>query len=415
LNAKHHEKEAEIVSQAGRLGGVTIATNMAGRGTDIVLGGNAEFLANAKAKEGSEKYESLLEHFNKQCKEDREKILKEGGLHILGTERHESRRIDNQLRGRCGRQGDPGTSRFYLSLEDDLLRIFGSDRISGIMNRLGIEEDIPIENRMVSRAIENAQKKVESQNFNIRKQLLEYDNVMNQQREAIYSLRRDILHGDDTKGMIQEIIEDLLQRNMQAYLEEEKKEKTWDISGLKDFYFRIFNLSIPFEDNEIQKLEFDDLLEKLKANVANTYYQKELEFGEPFMRHIEQMVMLQSLDVQWKDHLLTMDSLKEGIGLRGYGQRDPLLEYKKEGFQLFQDTLDRIDENTLTMLFHLQIERPEEVELERTQKEQEMQFSSASSGGGPTRGKTVVKGKKVGRNEPCPCGSGKKYKKCCGR
>ncbi len=415
LNAKHHEKEAEIVSQAGRLGGVTIATNMAGRGTDIVLGGNAEFLANAKANEGTEKYESLLEHFMKQCNEDREKILKEGGLHILGTERHESRRIDNQLRGRCGRQGDPGTSRFYLSLEDDLLRIFGAERISGIMNKLGIEEDIPIENRMVSRAIENAQKKVESQNFNIRKQLLEYDDVMNQQREAIYSLRRETLRGDDTKGMIQTIIEELLQRNIQTYLEEDKKEERWDISGLKDFYFRIFNLTPPFEDHEIQSLEFEDLLEKLKTNVTNTYYQKELEFGEPFMRHVEQMVMLQSLDVQWKDHLLTMDSLKEGIGLRGYGQRDPLLEYKKEGFQLFQDTLDRIDENTVTMLFHLQIERPEEVELERTQKPQEMQFSSARSGGGPTSGKTVVKGKKVGRNEPCPCGSGKKYKKCCGR
>jgi len=415
LNAKHHEKEAEIVSQAGRLGGVTIATNMAGRGTDIVLGGNAEFLANAKANEGTEKYESLLEHFMKQCNEDREKILKEGGLHILGTERHESRRIDNQLRGRCGRQGDPGTSRFYLSLEDDLLRIFGAERISGIMNKLGIEEDIPIENRMVSRAIENAQKKVESQNFNIRKQLLEYDDVMNQQREAIYSLRRETLRGDDTKGMIQTIIEELLQRNIQTYLEEDKKEERWDISGLKDFYFRIFNLTPPFEDHEIQSLEFEDLLEKLKTNVTNTYYQKELEFGEPFMRHVEQMVMLQSLDVQWKDHLLTMDSLKEGIGLRGYGQRDPLLEYKKEGFQLFQDTLDRIDENTITMLFHLQIERPEEVALERTQKPQEMQFSSARSGGGPTSGKTVVKGKKVGRNEPCPCGSGKKYKKCCGR
>ncbi len=414
LNAKHHEKEAEIVSQAGRFGAVTIATNMAGRGTDIVLGGNAESLAGAKANEGSEKYETLLEHFQKQCSEEREKVLQEGGLHILGTERHESRRIDNQLRGRCGRQGDPGSSRFYLSLEDDLLRIFGSDRISGIMDRLGIEEDVPIENRMVSKAIENAQKKVESQNFNIRKQLLDYDDVMNQQRGAIYSLRKDILDGKDNKEMVLEIMESLLQRYLDTYQLEEKGGPKWDVSGLKDFYYRIFHLEFPFEDSEVQGMESSDLFEKLKTHVTNTYYQKELEFSEPFMRHIEQMVLLQSLDTQWKDHLLGMDHLKEGIGLRGYGQRDPLLEYKKEGYSMFQDTLDRIDENSITTLFHLQIERPKEVELERTQRAQEMQFSHGS-GGGATKGRTVVKGKKVGRNEPCPCGSGKKYKKCCGR
>lgn len=414
LNAKHHEKEAEIVAQAGRLGWVTIATNMAGRGTDIVLGGNAEFLAHAKAAEGSEKYETLLEHFQKQCDADREKILQEGGLHILGTERHESRRIDNQLRGRCGRQGDPGSSRFYLSLEDDLLRIFGSEKISGIMSRLGIEEDVPIENRMVSKAIENAQKKVEAQNFNIRKQLLEYDDVMNQQREAIYSLRRQILQGEDIKGLIQDVILDLLHRYLQIYLKEEKKERKWDFDGLKDFYFRIFNLQFPFEDSEVQQMELDDLLEKLKTHISNTYYLKELEFGAAFMRHVEQMVLLQSLDTQWKDHLLGMDHLKEGIGLRGYGQMDPLVEYKKEGFNMFQETLDRIDENTITMIFHLKIERPEEAALEQKRRSQEMQYSRGE-GGSAVKGKTVVKGKKVGRNEPCPCGSGKKYKKCCGR
>jgi preprotein translocase subunit SecA len=415
LNAKHHEREADIVAQAGRFGAVTIATNMAGRGTDIVLGGNPEFLANAKAAEGSEKYESLVEHFTAQCGQEREKVLEEGGLHILGTERHESRRIDNQLRGRSGRQGDPGSSRFYLSLEDDLLRIFGSDKISSVMDRLGIEEDVPIENRMVTRAIENAQKKVEAQNFNIRKQLLEYDNVMNQQREAIYTLRREILQGENTKEMILEIVDDLMQRYLDTYRGEEKIGEKWDLQGLKDFYHRIFNIALPFEDKEIEEMGFDDLKEKLKTHVANTYYQKELDFGEPFMRHVEQMVLLQSLDTQWKDHLLGMDALKEGIGLRGYGQRDPLLEYKKEGFNMFQESLERIDENSVTMLFHIQIEKPEEVELSQTRRRQEMQLSHGESGGGATRVKTVVKGEKIGRNAPCPCGSGKKYKKCCGQ
>ncbi len=415
LNAKHHEKEAEIVAQAGRLGGVTIATNMAGRGTDIVLGGNPEFLAHDKAAEGSEKYETLLEHFTKQCSEDKEKVLHEGGLHILGTERHESRRIDNQLRGRGGRQGDPGSSRFYLSLEDDLLRIFGAERISSIMDRLGIEEDVPIENKMVTKAIENAQKKVEAQNFNIRKQLLEYDDVMNQQREAIYGLRREILEGETIKEMIQEIIDDLLDRYLETYAGDEKSGTKWDTEGLKDFYYRIFNLDLPFEAEEIAGMDLPTLKEKLRAHVGNIYYEKELEFGEPFMRHIEQMVLLQSLDTQWKDHLLGMDAIKEGIGLRGYGQRDPLVEYKKEGFTMFQDSLARIDENAVTTLFHIQIQQPEEVELARQPRQQQMVFSHGEGGGGAAKVQTVIKGEKVGRNAPCPCGSGKKYKRCCGR
>ncbi len=414
LNAKHHEKEAEIVAQAGRPGAVTIATNMAGRGTDIVLGGNPEFLAHAKAEEGSEKYETLLEHFRKQCSEDREKVLQEGGLYILGTERHESRRIDNQLRGRSGRQGDPGTSRFYLSLEDDLLRIFGAERISKIMDRLGMEEDVPIENKMVSKAIENAQRKVENQNFNIRKQLLEYDDVMNQQREAIYSLRKQILQGQDTREILQEIFDDLILKNLTLYQGDEKSGSKWDIEGLKDFYFRIFNLKIPFTDEELRKISLPDLKEKLLTHVTNTYYAREVEFGEDFMRHVEQVILLQTLDTQWKDHLLIMDYLKEGIGLRGYGQKDPLVEYKKEGYNLFQESLDRIDENAVTTLFHLQIQRPDEVILERRRRSQEMYFSRGD-GDAPPKVKTVVKGKKIGRNEPCPCGSGKKYKKCCGR
>jgi len=414
LNAKHHEKEAEIVAQAGRFGSVTIATNMAGRGTDIVLGGNPEFLATASAEEGTEKYETLLEHFRAQCREEHEQVVKEGGLHILGTERHESRRIDNQLRGRCGRQGDPGSSRFYLSLEDDLLRIFGAERISSIMNRLGIEEDVPIENRMVTKAIENAQKKVESQNFNIRKQLLEYDNVMNQQRESIYALRKEIIEGEYVKDIIQETIGEVLQRSIQTYTEDKKKGRRWDVDGLKDFYHRVFHLQLPFDENEIQGMEPEDLSEKLKTHVANTHYQKELELGESFMRQVEQMVLLQSLDTQWKDHLLAMDHLKEGIGLRGYGQRDPLLEYKKEGFNMFQETLDRINENALTLLFHLKIERPEAVEMEKPKHSQEVYYSRGE-GGGAAKVQTVVKGKKIGRNEPCTCGSGKKYKKCCGK
>ncbi len=415
LNAKHHEREAEIVAQAGRFGGVTIATNMAGRGTDIVLGGNPEFLAQAKAQEGSEKYESLIEHFTEQCTKERERVLEQGGLHILGTERHESRRIDNQLRGRCGRQGDPGSSRFYLCLEDDLLRIFGSERITNIMNRLGIEEDVPIENRMVSRAIENAQKKVEAQNFNIRKQLLEYDNVMNQQREAIYGLRREILGGEDIKGMILEIIHDLLERYLSIYREGEKAQEKWDVEGLKDFYYRVFNQELPFEPGEIQAMAFTELQEKLQAHIENTYYQREVELGEPFLRHIEQMILLQSLDMQWKDHLLGMDHLKEGIGLRGYGQKDPLLEYKREGLEMFQESMARIDEKTITTLFHLQIEKPEEAVMEQRQRPQEVNYSHGGAGRGATRVKTVVKGQKIGRNAPCPCGSGKKYKKCCGR
>ncbi len=415
LNAKHHEREAEIVAQAGRFGGVTIATNMAGRGTDIVLGGNAEFLAQDKAQEGSDKYESLIEHFTRQCTEERERVLEQGGLHILGTERHESRRIDNQLRGRCGRQGDPGSSRFYLCLEDDLLRIFGSERISNIMNRLGIEEDVPIENRMVSRAIENAQKKVEAQNFNIRKQLLEYDNVMNQQREAIYGLRREILKGEGIKEMVLEIIHDLLERYLSVYREDEKAEQKWDVDGLKDFYYRVFNQELPFEAGEIEAMDFTQLQEKLQAHIENTYYQRELELGEPFLRHIEQMILLQSLDMQWKDHLLGMDHLKEGIGLRGYGQKDPLLEYKREGLEMFQESMARIDEKAITTLFHLQIEKPEEAVMERAQRPQEVNYSHGGGGRGATRVKTVVKGQKIGRNAPCPCGSGKKYKKCCGR
>jgi len=379
LNAKNHEKEAEIISQAGQRGAVTISTNMAGRGTDIVLG---------------------------------EGVTELGGLHILGTERHESRRIDNQLRGRSGRQGDPGSSRFFLSLEDDLLRIFGGERITGIMEKLGMEEGEPIEHNLISRAIENAQSKVEGHNFEIRKQLIEYDDVMNQQREVIYRHRREILRGKDIKDTIVEMIQDISEQTAIGFVDERSLPEDWDWKSIGDAVFEQFNLRMGTPDeNTLDGLTAEGLAESIYEAVYRQYNEKENMITPEEFRHLERVVMLQTVDNLWKDHLLSMDHLKEGIGLRGYAQQNPLLVYKKEGFELFQDMIDRIKRETIAILFRIQIAEPENLEDLR-QPEQPMFFSGGEA---PAQKPVQRSNQKIGRNAPCPCGSGKKYKKCCGR
>ncbi len=418
LNAKYHEMEAEIVAQAGRYSAVTIATNMAGRGTDIVLGGNPEGLARQalKGKEHTkEEWDKTLAQFKAECAAERDKVVAAGGLHILGTERHEARRIDNQLRGRSGRQGDPGSSRFYLSLQDDLLRIFGSDRISGLMGRLGMEEDVPIEHRMVSRAIENAQKKVEAHNFEMRKHVLEYDDVMNQQRKVIYEQRRQILAGEDLKEEVLGLAEDLLEGVLGFYCPENAYPETWDVAGLKDALAAKFSYRLT--DIDPQALQREELREKLWESVKQSYEDKEKEIGAELMRHLEKVFMLQAVDNQWKDHLLAMDHLKEGIGLRGYGQKDPLIEYKKEGFDMFEEMKLRIVETTVENLFRIKAAAREQGEqIEQRQRRRVANLSFVGGGASaPAKAEPVHAGQKVGRNEPCPCGSGLKYKKCHGK
>ena len=418
LNAKYHEMEAEIVAQAGRHGAVTIATNMAGRGTDIVLGGNPEGLTRQalKGKEYTkDEWERSLSQFREVCTAEKEKVITAGGLHILGTERHEARRIDNQLRGRSGRQGDPGSSRFYLSLEDDLLRIFGSERISGLMGKLGMEEDVPIEHRMVSRAIENAQKKVENHNFEMRKHVLEYDDVMDQQRKVIYEQRRQILAGMELKEEVLGLAEEMLDSMMGFYCPENAYPETWDLTGLKDALAAKFSLRMSGIDP--QSLSRDELREKIWAELQKSYDNKEQEIGSELMRHLEKVFMLQAVDHQWKDHLLAMDHLKEGIGLRGYGQKDPLIEYKKEGFDMFEEMKLRIVETTVENLFRIKVAAKEQgEEIERRQRRQMSNLSFVGAGDAAAKpAEPVHVGAKVGRNEPCPCGSGKKYKKCHGK
>jgi preprotein translocase subunit SecA len=381
LNAKNHEREAEIIAMAGRKGAVTISTNMAGRGTDIVLGDGVTDL---------------------------------GGLHILGTERHESRRIDNQLRGRSGRQGDFGSSRFYLALEDDLLRIFGGEKITGIMEKLGMEEGEPIEHNLISRAIENAQSKVEGHNFDIRKQLLEYDDVMNQQREVIYRQRRETLTGQSLKPVIEDMIIEKSEEISHSVTNERAIAEEWDWKGINEAVFKQFNFRLGnIDDSTMDGLTTDGLAQLISDASLKIYDEKEAVIGIEDIRNLERIIMLQTVDNLWKDHLLSMDHLKEGIGLRGYAQQDPLIVYKKEGFDLFQDTISRIKEETLGILFRIQISEPGKISDLRQPKKQKMVFSS---GDVPETKKPVKRAqKKVGRNAPCPCGSGKKYKKCCGR
>ncbi len=408
LNAKHHDKEAEIIMQAGRSAAVTIATNMAGRGTDIVLGGNPiglvpGLLSGKQDPTDADKKEALIKA-ESICAEDREVVLDAGGLFILGTERHESRRIDNQLRGRSGRQGDVGASRFYLSLGDDLMRIFGSERISGLMDRLGMEDDMPIENKMVTKAVESAQKKVEGHNFDIRKHLIEYDDVMNKQRKEIYAYRRDILSGESHKERILEMAEDVVDDLMAVYCPEDKYHDEWDMEGIADAMFGTFG----FHSGGVP--EGEEVSEFLVNETRKNYDEKEGSVGFDFMRYLERMVMLQVVDSQWKDHLLGMDHLKEGIGLRGYGQRDPLIEYKKEAYGLFGDLTARISTESVSRLFRVQVN--EDRELKKARRPQRMSYNTGE--GATITGPKRRDSKKVGRNEPCPCGSGKKYKKCHG-
>jgi len=420
LNAKFHEREAAIVAQAGRKGSVTIATNMAGRGTDIVLGGNPVGLARAEADPAlePEKYEEALKRYTEVCAGERDEVLSAGGLHILGTERHESRRIDNQLRGRSGRQGDPGSSRFYLSLEDDLMRIFGSDRIQGLMGRLGMEEGEAIEHGLVSRAIERAQKQVEGRNFETRKHLLEYDDVMNKQREAIYQLRKDILEGREGREYIEKIAGDVVDFTVDAHCSAKTDPRDWNITELATDLLAYFNMDFHALDLDVEALGVDAFREELRAKVLERYTEREQRFGPEIMRLVERDVMLRVVDGSWKDHLLALDHLKEGIGLRGYGQRDPLQEYKKESFELFQAMKERVEDTVLKTLFRLEPVTEEELAEERRRKrapQRNVQLSAPPKSSEPEKPHTVVrKEPKIGRNDPCWCGSGKKYKKCHG-
>ncbi|MFW8601068.1 preprotein translocase subunit SecA [Desulfobacterota bacterium M19] len=384
LNAKHHEREAEIIAEAGQRGRVTIATNMAGRGTDIKLG---------------------------------EGVAELGGLHILATSRHESRRIDNQLRGRSGRQGDAGSSRFYLSLEDDLLRIFGSDRISGIMERLGMEEDEPIEHSMITRAIENAQRKVEGHNFDIRKHLLEYDDVMNKQREIIYTQRRTVLQGEDIKDMIQEMVTDAAAAIAAEIINDNSPPEDWDWKSVSDRMREMFGAELDITEDERLAMNGESLTERLRQEAIKAYEAREQEVGSENMRHLERMVLLQVVDSHWKDHLLNMDHLKEGIGLRGYGQKNPLDEYKREGYEMFVDLMESIKQQTVATMFMVRLVSEEEIEALEQQRraEQEAMEMRRNDEEAEVKKPVVRQGDKIGRNAPCPCGSGKKYKRCCGK
>lgn len=383
LNAKQHEREAEIVADAGQKGKVTIATNMAGRGTDIKLG---------------------------------EGVVELGGLHILGTSRHESRRIDNQLRGRSGRQGDPGSSRFYLSLEDDLLRIFGSDRISGIMDKLGMEEDEPIEHTMISRAIENAQRKVEGHNFDIRKHLLEYDDVMNKQREVIYRQRREVLGSDDVHEVVTDMFPEMADMVAGEFAEPRISSEEWDWAGVSERMSALFGFSAEWSEEEKKDLDLSTFADLILGALEDRYAKREQEIGDVNMRHLERVVLLQIVDHHWKEHLLNMDHLKEGIGLRGYGQKNPLDEYKKEGFNMFGEMIGTVKTQTVSTLFRLQLVRDDEVaEMERERREQRQPMQLSRGEVDDEHKPFSREGDKVGRNADCPCGSGQKYKRCCGK
>ena len=471
LNAKQHEREAKVIAQAGRKGAVTVSTNMAGRGTDILLGGNPEAMtrdyclreklampylpaasvigaapgtetpAQADAAEAGvsgngagnaamvlfqqegkifqvplEQWKPLYDQFAAQCKTEHDEVVAMGGLHILGTERHEARRIDNQLRGRAGRQGDPGSSRFFLSLEDDLLRIFGGERMQSIMYRLGMTEGVPIESRLISKRIENAQKAVEAQNFEARKHLLEYDDVMNKQRETIYSLRRSFLEGRDQKEFVLERAEAIVNELVETYCPRDQHPDQWNVTQFANEMLNQFGLDLKAAGVDVAELGHDGLAETLLEKARARYEEKENLFSAATLRWLERHILLDIVDAQWKDHLLTLDHLKEGIGLRGYGQKDPLVEFKKEAFTLFDDLMNRIDTEAVRFLFLMQPAKPQDeakqIEQRQRRQQQNLQFQA-----GPAQAeapKPIRSGVKVGRNDPCPCGSGKKYKKCHG-
>ena len=475
LNAKNHEREAFIVAQAGRKGAITVSTNMAGRGTDILLGGNPEFLTKEYLKKENKdpdllqtsaigsperaEWDALFSRFKAETSVEHDEVVALGGLHVLGTERHESRRIDNQLRGRAGRQGDPGSSRFYLSLQDDLMRIFGGERMQNLMLRLGMEEDVPIESKMISKRIAAAQKAVEAQNFAARKHLLEYDDVMNKQRQAVYGMRRHLLEGEDQKQRMLEIIEGIVATFIDMRCPERTHPSTFDLTALQSDVLSAFGVKI--DTDALQGMARQEIETYIYDLLVARYKEKEDLIGPENMRDAERIVMLNVIDNQWKDHLLSMDHLKEGIGLRGYGQKDPLIEYKKESFQMFQDMMDRIEDETIRYLFFLQVttgggptgqaqpvlpfspDGDEEEEEEETdealegangeqrraaqnvvedftrniqrKKDREMaELQFVGGNGTATEKKQAVTAKKAGRNDPCPCGSGKKYKKCHG-
>jgi len=432
LNAKFHEKEAEIVAQAGRFKGVTIATNMAGRGTDILLGGNPEFLAKKELRASKEYDADLLkkaesygktddiqvisarEDFKSRLHEhqtriaiERKKIVELGGLHIIGTERHESRRIDNQLRGRSGRQGDPGSSRFYISLEDELMRLFGSDKIKGLVEKLGMDDTVPIEYGLLSKQIEQAQKRVEGRNFNTRKHVLQYDDVMNVQRGIIYSQRKKVLEGEDVRDAVMDMAVTVIDSSIAIYCSEGRHPEQWDIRGLFEHLERMFlpKGEVKLNDDEILELTKESLKELL-VNTAQEAYKKVEEInGVQRMREVERVVLLRVVDQKWMDHIDAMDQLRQGIGLRAYGQRDPVVEYKVEGFDMFEEMIRNIQEETIAMLYRIRIS-------ENVPKREKVAEPIEATHGHVEK-KPVVKGQKVGRNDPCPCGSGKKYKKCC--
>ena len=443
LNAKFHEKEAQIVAQAGRKGAVTIATNMAGRGTDILLGGNAEFMAKAEMRKMGYEEEMLAEasafshtdneeilqarktfsELNKKYKEEiapeAEEVRRLGGLYIIGTERHESRRIDNQLRGRAGRQGDPGKSRFYISLEDDLMRLFGGERLQAMMDKMKIEDDVPIEAGMVSSSIESAQRKVESRNFAIRKNVLQYDEVMNSQRQIIYSQRDQVLNGENMKESILKMIHEAIEATVKQYLPENVPHDDWDLMGLRDHYlgWLIGPEDLHFTRGELEDLEAEHVVTELKNKADELYQKKEQEFTSPIMREVERVVLLRNVDQEWMDHIDAMEQLQDGIRLRAYAHQDPVVEYRLEGFDMFDSMIAAIRENTAKMMLTVRLRRKEEApQREQVAKETGTSSAATASAGDKTVQKQPVhKQKKPGRNDPCPCGSGLKYKKCCGR
>ena len=439
LNAKNHEKEAEIVAQAGRFGQVTIATNMAGRGTDIILGGNPEFMTvkemkrlgyadeiitqasgfgyteDEEIREAREKYHSILEEKKEELKEEQDKVREAGGLCIIGTERHESRRIDNQLRGRAGRQGDPGTSRFFISLEDELMRLFGSDRLMAMVEKIGMDDDMPIEHKMLSKSIEGAQKKVEGKNFSIRKHVLQYDDVMNKQREIIYKERRNVLEGEDVHSEILDMIDKTIDRVLSYYIPEGSYPESWDLKALEERFVNIFHPDKKVEVGNVEDLTKESLKEIIKNEALRLYDEKEKLVGEERMRELERIILLQVVDSKWMDHIDAMDQLRQGIGLRAIGQEDPVRAYQIEGFDMFDEMIQSIQEETLNYIYGFQvrieaqpIERKQMVDMDKL----EQKGGSETEEEGPKQIKTD---KVVGRNDLCPCGSGKKYKKCCGK
>ncbi|HEB77776.1 MAG TPA: preprotein translocase subunit SecA, partial [Methylothermaceae bacterium] len=435
LNAKQHEREAHIIAQAGRPGAVTIATNMAGRGTDIVLGGNLEA---ELAELGEDAPEELKEKVRREWQKRHDQVVAAGGLHVIGSERHESRRIDNQLRGRSGRQGDPGSSRFYLSLQDNLMRIFASDRVAALMQKLGMEEGEAIEHPWVTKAIENAQRKVEAHNFDIRKQLLEYDNVANDQRKVIYELRNELLAAEDISDILDAVRRDVISEVVDKHIPPDTFEEQWDLDGLEQTLRNDFGLDFPVKQRleDDPELQIEQLKEEIVAAAEKAYKEKEQQVGPEVLRQFEKSVMLQILDNSWKEHLAAMDHLRQGIHLRGYAQRDPKQEYKREAFYMFSSMLDNIKHETISVLSRVQVQSeadveaideqrresaPHEMHFEHAEasavtEEEAMELLEENNGEVAVERKPFVRaGRKIGRNEPCPCGSGKKYKHCHGK